>query len=557
MRKITLSLLATAAAVTTMAVPGPARAQLSQAQLQALITTNIPSGNPNVLTAASLRAVLDEIVLSQVVSAAACPTSNLTPGQLFLDTAFAPAGALLQVYDGTECVPIGTLNQSSHTFSGVGASANILAFGADPTGSADSTAAFNAAAAASSSVTVPPGKYKFDSQLLVTVSDTFGSFKLECAGPDNTILYWPSSTPADAGLVVKLPGAVVQDQSVHVHDCGFTTSAASNSTVGLTVEATGAIAGGAAPSDLVNVTFRGDNGYGGSESWGIGTALEGVSNVDCVNCVFWGDGSSPSGVGLYVVGPSSCSPSPCYATVINVVNSTFNFLSAGFDYGTYVQGVNIAGSNFTGNLNGIYVGPSLNGLAQLTVTGNQFGIFNADAYGIITQTPVEPTQIVNNLFIVGAGATASTSIFLDTAADYNIQANQMNGDAVMNSNGIIVEGQTSGTVGVISGNVVRNYPGSCIGLDTGAYAATVTNNQLVGCGTPINNVAGANVISQNVGGNGQTYARLPSCGATYQGVTQFVTDANTNTWGAIVSSGGGSDPVAVQCNGSNWTVVGK
>lgn len=57
-----------------------------------------------------------------------------------------------------------------------------------------------------------------------------------------------------------------------------------------------------------------------------------------------------------------------------------------------------------------------------------------------------------------------------------------------------------------------------------------------------------------------TYAGLPTCGAlgmTGNTCFAFITDAATNTWGANVTTGGGSNKVFVGWNGTNWTVMGK
>lgn len=52
--------------------------------------------------------------------------------------------------------------------------------------------------------------------------------------------------------------------------------------------------------------------------------------------------------------------------------------------------------------------------------------------------------------------------------------------------------------------------------------------------------------------NGQTYANLP---AGVAGMTAYVTDSTTATWGATIA-GGGSNKVLAFYNGTNWTVSG-
>jgi hypothetical protein len=53
---------------------------------------------------------------------------------------------------------------------------------------------------------------------------------------------------------------------------------------------------------------------------------------------------------------------------------------------------------------------------------------------------------------------------------------------------------------------------------------------------------------------GYTFATLPASPAI--GSLAYVTNSNTNTWGANIA-GGGSDVVLGFYNGTNWTVVGK
>jgi hypothetical protein len=53
------------------------------------------------------------------------------------------------------------------------------------------------------------------------------------------------------------------------------------------------------------------------------------------------------------------------------------------------------------------------------------------------------------------------------------------------------------------------------------------------------------------------FASLPACGATYEGISQGVTDANFGTWGATITGGSSSNHVLAYCDGTNWTVAGK
>jgi len=53
------------------------------------------------------------------------------------------------------------------------------------------------------------------------------------------------------------------------------------------------------------------------------------------------------------------------------------------------------------------------------------------------------------------------------------------------------------------------------------------------------------------------FATYPACSATTKGLIEAVSDSTTNTWGATVSVGGGSDPVLMYCDGTNYTVFAK
>jgi hypothetical protein len=54
-----------------------------------------------------------------------------------------------------------------------------------------------------------------------------------------------------------------------------------------------------------------------------------------------------------------------------------------------------------------------------------------------------------------------------------------------------------------------------------------------------------------------TFSQLPSgAGNVFEGDEYNITDANTATWGANVTAGGGANRVRVRWNGTNWTVCG-
>jgi hypothetical protein len=53
-----------------------------------------------------------------------------------------------------------------------------------------------------------------------------------------------------------------------------------------------------------------------------------------------------------------------------------------------------------------------------------------------------------------------------------------------------------------------------------------------------------------------TFATLPACSSTTEGMQNPVQDSTTNTWGATIT-GSGVDHVLAYCDGTNWTVAAK
>lgn len=78
---------------------------------------------------------------------------------------------------------------------------SVLDFGADPTGVADATAAFNAALTASNDVFVPPGTYLLGDAVTMTTGQ-----RLRGAGRRKTILHMPSTFNASASGMLAFSG---------------------------------------------------------------------------------------------------------------------------------------------------------------------------------------------------------------------------------------------------------------------------------------------------------------------------------------------------------------
>lgn len=63
-------------------------------------------------------------------------------------------------------------------------------------------------------------------------------------------------------------------------------------------------------------------------------------------------------------------------------------------------------------------------------------------------------------------------------------------------------------------------------------------------------------VAQADATSARRFSTLPTPSAATQGTTVFVTDSNTNVWGATIA-GGGANKVLAFNNGVAWTVAGK
>lgn len=85
---------------------------------------------------------------------------------------------------------------------------------------------------------------------------------------------------------------------------------------------------------------------------------------------------------------------------------------------------------------------------------------------------------------------------------------------------------------------------------------TAANYRLSGALPSVSTCGGGSIGFQFDAEN--PFASLPACGASLDGFIYRITDASScSTWGATVSSGGGSKHCTLECNGTDWTVMGQ
>jgi hypothetical protein len=342
-----------------------------------------------------------------------------------------------------------------------GIPANPIWWGADPTGAADSTSAFNSALSASNYIQFPPGTFKFNSTITITLAASgIDAVTVACSGQDVTTLYWPASN----GLYVSYND--MKNNSFHLKDCTLATGDSTGSYEGLTLSFDGGTYTGAesAISTVERVTFRGNDGYCASDVWGIAAYSSSISNV-VFSKLYANGNSSHQGVGVYLSSINSSSPGVLY----NDWSSIYNCLNIGYFYGPYIQGVSISADNFTTDNVGIYVPPGESPpLAQLTVVGSQFADISA---GIEEGSTVTATIIQGNLFInegtaVGVGLGGGSKLFATVVGNTFACASS-------SANGLVIESNT--TTAVVTGNVFASCATGVI-LQSGSAEVNVQSN---------------------------------------------------------------------------------
>jgi hypothetical protein len=320
------------------------------------------------------------------------PTSGAAtqPSPRALIPSDMPSGT--SYFDSTYCNTIGYLivRLSGAWTCSKAIAANPMWWGADPTGSSDSAAAFNEALKASPHVHFPPGKFKFLSQISHAIPTTPGSITVTGAGADNTILYWPSGN----GLLLSLTSA---RHSFHIRDLTFSSG---GSPGGAALIVSSRSNGVIAQNDITNATFRGEDFGAVSNYWTQAVNVSVTNDINFANDQFLGlnsGGGGPivgSGNGVVLAGNSSF-----YAFNYFFAECSFNQLGSGILIGSYVQGLQIVASAFGGQ-SGIQINGGLSGvLAVVSVVGSQF----AANIGIGANTTLYQYMVAENTFFVPAG----------------------------------------------------------------------------------------------------------------------------------------------------------
>ena len=210
---------------------------------------------------------------------------------------------------------------------------NIMAFGADPTGVADCSAALAAAIATlptnGGTIFFPVGNFYFASNFFYTLANAPAAISFIGCGADISILTFASG----CGMGFTYRSFY---NSTHFRDLTFATRGVGTATAVELLQTGTTTSPAIAPqSDFTNVVFRGSDGYVVTNYWSTCINVILVADVICNNVVFSGPnptsgGYTTVGTGFSVSsGPNSNASVTMTAGSPGVVNDTAHGMAAG------------------------------------------------------------------------------------------------------------------------------------------------------------------------------------------------------------------------------------
>jgi hypothetical protein len=482
------------AAIVLALWPALASAQITQSQVQAAIT-NLPQGGN--VSVANLQATLT--LMNQSVFQTGLNTFVIT---------------------NTPTIGYGLVATSSSMASWTAQSpVNPVWWGADPTGVADSTAAFNSALAASNFVRFPPGKFKLSSRITYTIPSSNGSVTIEGAGAEVTQLNWTSGA---GGLSFVLANIT---SSFHVRNLTLTVATTAG---GNAILATQTLGSGdpavSSTSDITNVTFRGSDGPAQTNYWSNAINLIGVSNVNIFGVSVYGANTFGGlGAGVLINGLTGASQ---YAVATQISNSQFNQLQFGVVLGSFWQGLSIFQSQFTGGQFGVIGLPSQTGsLDQVIIDGSQFNIQGPSCgtgngcYALALLTQTSDVYFHNNLSFASSASAGIVEIG-DSSARCIISGNTLISASTTQIGISFPTGTTNDCI--ITDNTFIGAWSVGILINTATSdRIIISDNNLLQPTTPIinNSTAQRNKIVNNIGFNPVGYTAGTSTGTSASVIT--------------------------------------
>jgi hypothetical protein len=250
-------------------------------------------------------------------------------------------------------------------------------------------------------------------------------------------------------------------------------------------------------------------------------------------------GAMPMGISEISVVGNPASPTSCQwqvgseqicATLTDYRSVTFN----GIDFST-------GGNGNISQITQYAIGDFVNCVFGANIGGDDFAVSAQGRCNILSGCTISGSCTQFLQVTQQGNAGAGSSIAIVGTPNVGIFANANEGSEIT-LDGLVFTG--AGTIsgqsflarwnGTIDGDSGVSWPGS---MSAGqAYYGGISDAGISAPGSVI-------------------FSNLPAAPIT--GTTAVITDSTTNTWGANITVGGGSDTVLAWFNGSHWTVLGK
>jgi hypothetical protein len=254
------------------------------------------------------------------------------------------------------------------------------------------------------------------------------SLTLQGAGPDTTILNWPSTN----GLVLNM---TQDNHSFHVRDMTLTCGS-TNTYTGLTVTQTANTAQ-MPGADVRRCNFRGNDVGGQTSCWATCCVMTGPSNYGFFECNFSGAVLSGvlTGIGVICQGTSSA-----LSVIQNFADCSFIWFNECITYGDHIQGMTLSQVNMTD----VNIGVHQHVGSGVSVIGAQLALNNCQLNGM---TNVLLEGLIADIFLNGnllyAVVANSAGVSVGTASSVTrvaIVGNGFEGNNSSASYGIVLGG---------------------------------------------------------------------------------------------------------------------
>lgn len=427
----------------------------------------------------------------------------------------------------------------------------------------DNTSALVNAVAASTSLSTTNGacvqfglgNYNFSQKVSLSLPNRSFGLTIRGKGETTTKLTWTAKTD---GIYITEPS---DQNTVHVQELSLLTATTGGTGVAVGNNAAGGsslthaltifntnVQGKVAISDVTHVTIKGSDGGQATNYWGMGIFVHLAGYINFVSNTFEGSASN-YGIGVLVEGDwqqtgTGSNGANNYGVIYNFYGNNFMFLDQGFAYGSYVQGVTLTGgNNWVGGNTCIAANePTSTGtLAQLTVTGNQFGGCANAAIKELGVNVADQTMIGDNLIFVPAGANGID--FGNGTYFFSAHDNLITGAGTGSTTNLIVVSKTNnGTTAVHHNHLYAAGTAVLLG-STSANVQVADNVYGLGAIANTNNVVDQgsnNLVDQFTTVNGlpvKNFAYGGSFGGTLS-TAKTITAAQGITGGSLASSAG-------------------